>query len=279
MSAQIEFEHRSEDVNPAGNILLRRLAQPLGNVEKRLPTAPTLVEWRLRAAAVNPEAWQRTPRIQQAEFLGVARNVSLEVQATLRTWASYVWFSRAEGWSDASLLAPMIFLAAMPLYRARSKAQYSYELLDREGLQAALETAVTRLQPWARAWFHQVRERAGAAAAHRFQWPRMAKLSQKLLRAGSDFEKLLDRERRIIECFVGMLERKEAPGHGADELENLLLDLYGGADFRELRPVLVAAAARAVEGRPALWSGQQLVLTPLTNLDAPRQQESGRRAA
>lgn len=274
----IEFEHAMRDPNPAGQLLLRRMARALA-LTGPLPAVPSLVQWRVSFEAGEGNEWREAPSIRKDDFLRRARPVSSEIQSALRKWAPYLWFSRAENWSDGPRMLPMVLYSVMPTYRAKSKLQYSHELLDREEFESALAVAERRLRSWAAGWFLQVRARGDEEAATRFQRARSGNPAAALLRTGSDFERMFGRERAIIELFIQTLERRENPLE-SEELQSTLAGLlerfFAGADFRALAPVILAAAESGLTGRAATY---QLSVEPLTDREEERLKQEWPRAA
>lgn len=263
------FEFQTYDPNPASNLMLKRLARATTKVIP-LINGPAQVRWRMVAA--EPEAvvsaWANSPEAHTKPFLRAGRRVSREIQQALRLWLPYVWFSHADCWEDPALATQMLFYAASPAYTAVSKMQFTYELLDWAALRRMHERSRDQLRIWSNAWFVHVSERADPAVARFFHSMRRAEWERTFARRHDEFDRLLERERAVIERFLGALESRrppvEMPGF-AESVSVPLGRLFAGSDCRELLPVLCAAANRAVDEGSTGWSAIQLTGEYLTN--------------
>lgn len=270
----MNFEFQTFDPNPASNLMLKRLARATTKVIP-LINGPALVRWRMVATEPDTmvKAWSRSPEGHTKQFLRAGRRASREIQLSLRLWLPYVWFSRADCWDDTTLATQMLFYAASPVYTAASKMQFTYELLDWAALRRMHERSRDQLRIWSNAWFVQVSERADPAVARFFHSIRRDEWERTFARRHDEFDRLLERERAVIERFLGALESRrppvEMPGF-AESVSTPLGRLFAGADFRELLPVLCAAANRAVDEGSTGWSAIQLTGEYLTNTERVR---------
>lgn len=269
----LEFNHQAYDPNPAGNLFLRRLTRSM-QVPLALTNRPSTIQWRCASPASSDKGWRHAPRIRQVAFLPVGRRVSNEIQRTLRGWLPYLWFTNPDHWPETGLALQMLFYAAMPIYQAQSKTQFTHELLDRDALAKVREQTLERLESWSADWAEYLSGRTAGETLRRLQPIRFADSMPTLRYRRDEVEKRLHQERCIIELFIAALEQRQTPAEVETKLDKILRRhaCHGDGDF--LKPLILAAADHAVNETPSLWPDLSIEFRPLTNLgDGRRTQE------
>jgi len=121
----------------------------------------------LRMPAQVTSAWTRLRERGMGQFFVSFTRVSRILQRCIRTWASFLWFSNHEHFSDIySSLSMFFFRASPPFIGKASRGDFTYDVLEPAKVAKALSRAIRfipsiarSLHAWLRATQHPERTR------------------------------------------------------------------------------------------------------------------------